>query len=342
MTILSILVAVLVFGLLVFIHELGHYSVARALGFKVEEFAIGFGPLIFSKEKNDIRYSVRALPLGGYCKFYGEDQDNQNSLSFNAQKAWKRFLVIAAGPVVNIVFAFIVSVIILVGFGDYATTIHSVNQNSSAQKAGIEVGDSILAIDGKELVFGANPAEILQKSKNNYATLTVSRNGKEMDIVIDDLYDSNEGRKVMGVTIAAGEERKEYSLGQAIKGSFAFTGYFFDETVNAIKGIFTKPEIRNQVMGPVGTIGLIGEVARTGFEPILRITVLLSLNLGLMNLLPFPGLDGSRLVFILIEMIFRKPVSRNVEGYIHFAGMIVLFAFMLYFTVFDVGRLIGG
>lgn len=340
---LSILGAIVVLSVLVVVHELGHYGVARLLGFRVDEFAVGFGPRILSKEKNGIVYSLRAFPLGGFCRFHGEDQDQrEDPTSFNAQKPWKRFLVILAGSAMNIAFAYILAVVTLLSFGDFAATVETVSPGSPAEVAGMLPGDVIVSVNGKQAVIDFSALSEIQKADPEKGVeVVVKREGQYVTLRPSNLFDETQGKNQIGITINY-ENRRSFSVGEALVTAGDFLGYSARTLINFFANIFNTPNLRDQVMGPVGTISVIGEAVRTGWESIFRLTLYLSLNLGIFNLLPFPGLDGARLIFLLIEIIFRKPVPREKEGLVHLIGLGLLMAFVLYLTIGDVGRLIGG
>ena len=342
-TVLSILGAIVILGVLIVIHELGHFGVARALGFRVDEFAVGFGPRLVSKERKGIVYSLRAFPLGGFCRFHGEDKDEGSDPSaFNSQKPWKRFLVLLAGAAMNIAFAYILAVVTLLSWGDYAATVEQVNAGSPAEAAGMEAGDVIISINGKQAVFDfAALDEIQTADSENGVDIVVKRGGESVTLHASSLYDEEQGKNIIGITLNY-TGRRYFSFGEALGTAGDFLVYSAKSLVSFFVNLFKTPNLSDQVMGPVGTLSVIGQAVRSGWESIFRLTLYLSLNLGVFNLLPFPGLDGARLIFVLIEMIFRKPVPREKEGLVHLIGLGLLMVFVIYLTVGDVGRLIGG
>ena len=342
-TVLSILGAIIVLGVLIMIHELGHFGMARALGFRVDEFAVGFGPKIFTTVKKGIRYSVRALPLGGFCKFHGEDEDGgEDPEAFNAQKPWKRLLVVLAGAVMNILFAFVLAVITLCAWGDYAVTIEGVNPGSPAEAAGILPGDVILEINGKSMVFDFSALEgVDQADSAEGVSVKVRRGDRDVTLRARDLYNAEKGKNMLGVTLNY-NSRRGFSFGEALSSAGEFLVHAAKSLVSFFVNIFKVENLQDQVTGPVGTITIIGQAVRSGWETIFRLCLYLSLNLGIFNLIPFPGLDGSRALFILYEMIFRKPIKREHEGIIHLVGMAILLLFILYITMGDIRRLFGG
>lgn len=340
--IISIVGALLVLSVIVFMHELGHFAVARMLGIKVEEFALGFGPKLISKVRNGIRYSIRAFPLGGFCMFRGEDKDlPEDGESFNLQKPYKRFLTIIAGPVMNVLLALVLAVTTLLLYGDYAATIHTVQAGTPAEKAGVLPGDVLVEVNGKRLALAFQGADEIVKSDPAEIHFVVNRDGKELPLTAYDIYNAESQRNIMGITIGY-TTRRTLSFGEAIDAAFGFISYMVKETFSFLINIFKIKNIGDQVMGPIGTIGLISEAVRTSIESVLRLAMLISINLGIFNLFPFPGLDGARLIFIGYEKISGKPVPREKEGMIHFAGFVLLIGLIVLVTFGDIRRIFGG
>lgn len=339
---LSVLGALLVLSVIVFVHELGHYSVARLLRIKVEEFAIGFGPKLVSFVRKGIRYSVRAFPLGGFCAFKGEDKDMPTDPdSFNLQKPYKRFLTILAGPVLNIIVAFLLATATLMIYGDYQTMVKSVIPDTPAAQTAVKPGDILVEVNGQRLLFSTQATERIRASKPETINFVVRREGKEISFTAHDIYSEKMERNFLGVELDY-TTRRTFTFGEALNSSFGLLAYIVRETVNFFAGIFTVKNIGDQVMGPVGTVGLIAQAVQTSFEAVLRFAMLISINLGLFNLFPFPGLDGARLVFIGYEKIAGKPIAREREGMIHFAGFALLIVLIVLVTFKDIGRLFTG
>ena len=361
MFLVYILVALLVLAIMIFIHELGHFTAGRLLDFKILDFSLGFGPAIFQFKKNGINYALRAVPLGGACRFYGEDDEPMDAIAFNAQKVWKRIIVVFAGPLMNILFAFILGVIMFNAYGieepieyengDYAVVVTDFTSESSRAKlCGVEQGDIIIGIDGTDISsvnmeFDQRTAycsELIADAEPEGITLSVLRDGAKADVYISDIYDQQEGRNILGIYM--GPEYEHQSV--PFFSSFAETGKYMVRvltvTFQTIGGWFTKGVEPGEVSGPVGTVALTAQVAAMGFRYILAITVLISLSLGVFNLLPLPALDGGRLVFMFIELIFGKPVPREIEAKVHVIGLFMLLGIMALVTIFDVVGLFNG
>lgn len=342
-TFLSILAALLVLSVFVVVHELGHFVAGRLLGFTVLEFAVGMGPAILKKEKNGITYSLRAFPIGGMCRFYGEDEEAKDGRSFASHPVWKRIIVVAAGPVMNILTAILFAVVSLMSYGVYVdvpTVQELSSETAPAAVAGIEPGDVLYAINGDVIESYEETSELILGASGAEMTITVRRDGELVDLIVRDFYNEAEGRNLIGITYGYGRER--YGLFKAIGSSFRYVWDIFVEMARFIGSIFTQGVQAGDVVGPVGTVTIIGQAVRTGFETVLYLAVLISVNLAFMNLLPLPALDGGRLVFLVIEAIRRKPVPPEKEGMVHFAGLVLLMLLMVYLTVSDVRGLVNG
>jgi len=305
------------------------------LGFKILEFSIGMGPKIVGKEKNGILYCVRAFPIGGMCRFYGEDEAAKDSLSFNAHKVWKRFLVVLAGPMMNILCAVLFAVLTLLLYGEIVPQVDSFSAESTpAQQAGMEPGDILYAIDGEKIQYYSQTTELIRAGNPDQMRVTVERDGEKKDLIVEQAYDEEKGYNTLGIMIRG--VRKTFGFFEAIGASFGFVWSMILEMFAFLGSIFTVGIQQGDIVGPVGTIGIIGAVVRIGFENVLRLAVLLSVNLGIMNILPLPALDGGRLVFLAIEGIRGKPISAEKEGMVHFIGIILLFGLMIVLTFQDI------
>ncbi len=339
--VLTILYTVVMIMVLVMIHEFGHFIVGYKSGIKINEFSIGFGPKIFSKVKKDIRYSIRCLPVGGFVQFHGEDEDMPNDpLAFNNAPLWKRFFTILAGPMMNIILAIIIAVVALSCYGDLNVAINEVNPGSPAEEAGIMEDDIIVGINGSRIDFYSEYYTRRDEiSSSDTVELTLLRGDEKIDVTVHPREEEG-GQRLIGVTLRF--DRKTFNFGEAFILSFKWIFMF---TVQMLQVIFEslKNLDTSQLSGIVGMTQTVNQTVEAGggLENLLRMASLLSLNLGIFNLLPFPALDGGRLVFIIIEKIRRKPVSRKVEGCVNFVGLMLLFALMILLVFQDVGRIIG-
>jgi len=331
-----VILALLLLGILIMAHEMGHYFAARACGIEVQEFAMGMGPLLAKwKSKKGTQFSVRLLPIGGFCQFYGEDEDVNDPRAFNNQAVWKRLVTVVSGPLMNFVVAFAVLVLYLslIGVPTSVPRVGMVEQH--AANAGLAAGDMLLYVN-------ETPAESIDAilseivgSNGEAVTLRVERDGEQLDIPITPFYDEEEARYRVGFTFA--QERMRVSLLESIPFSVVYNAESVRLIGKTLKDLVFKGEGVSDVTGPVGTVYVIQEVtAQGGLDIYLELLALISVNLGVMNLLPIPGLDGSRLLFLLVEAVRRKPIKRELEGAIHGAGFILLMGLMVALTYKDI------
>lgn len=340
-SVLSVIAALLVLSILVTVHELGHFGVGRLLGFTILEFSVGMGPVVVKKTKNDIQYSLRALPIGGICRFYGEDQEVKDARCFNAQPAWKRFLTIIAGPIMNLLFAIVFAIIALTCYGDFVPSVYELSgADTPAYRAGLQAGDILYAVDGNRIEYYADTVPMILAADGKEMQLTVERGGELVDFTVVDFYSAEEQRNMIGITISP--ERKIYAFFPAIGQSFHYVGSTVSETLRFFGRLFQGQVESTDVAGTVGIISYLSEAVRSGLETVLRMSILISISLGIMNLLPLPALDGGRLVFIIIEWIRGKPVNPKVEGMVHFIGLLALFALLIFLTYNDIANMIRG
>lgn len=332
---MTVIYAILIFCLLIFVHELGHFITAKLCGVQVNEFALGMGPAIFKKQKGETLYALRILPIGGYCAMEGEDEDSDNPRAFNNQPAWQRAIVLAAGSLMNLLTCVILLIIIAFWSGTATTTIDSVADNSPAHKAGIEAGDRIVAVDGNAVNEWNDLLDTVGSNRNDSADITVERDGNEFTVNTRLEYDEEAGRNMIGITSAT-----EHSPGEAIVSGIKNTGSLTVMMYQVIKQLFTGDVSVKELSGPVGIVYATNQAAKSGLIYVIYLAALLSLNLAIINMLPFPALDGGRLLFLVIRLFTGKRVSDETEGKIHFIGICLLFALMIYVTFNDVIKFI--
>lgn len=328
------IVAIIVFGLLVFIHELGHFSVAKMVGIKVHEFAIGMGPKIIHFRKGETAYSIRALPLGGYVKMEGEDQNSDDLRSFNNKPVLARIAVIFAGPFMNFILSIVLFTVIFYSLGAPSTTIQSILDKSPAQISGVQKGDVIYSINKERIKSWNQLTNAIGNSQGESLEITIIRDGHEIKKVIEPTRDESTGQILIGITPTF-----EKSIPGAIKSSLDATYKIANDILDFLKGLITKSGSKGEVMGPVGIITLVGQVSRSGLLDVINLAAVLSINLGLMNLLPIPALDGSRILFLIMELLRGKPVDPEKEGMVHLIGFGILMSFMLFITYKDLLKL---
>ncbi|MDO4868855.1 MAG: RIP metalloprotease RseP [Bacillota bacterium] len=332
---MTIVYAILIFCFLIFVHELGHFIVAKACGVKVNEFAIGMGPAIYKKQKGETLYAIRILPIGGYCAMEGEDEDSDEPGAFNNKPAWQRACVLAAGSFMNLLTCVVLLIVIAFCVGQTTTTIDQVAKDSPALRAGIESGDKIIAVDGEAIDKWDDLIQSVGYSKEETAEITVLRDGKEVTLTAQLEYDKDAGRNMIGITPVM-QRNPVRAVGDGIKNTGRMTVMMYD----TLRQLFTGDVSVSELSGPVGIVYATNQAAKSGVLYVVYLAALLSLNLAIINMLPFPALDGGRLLFLVIRLFTGKRVSDETEGKIHFIGICLLFALMIYVTFNDVLRFI--
>ena len=322
--------AIFVFLLVILVHELGHFTVAKITGIRVNEFAIGMGPKIIDTKKGETQYTLRALPIGGYVKMEGEDESTQDPRGFSNASPFARIGVLAAGSFMNFILAFIVLTIVSFGLGTPTNIIENIRVDSPAEIHGLKSGDQIVAINGIEI----NNWESLLENINNVnpeetLTMRLIRDGKEKIINLNTIHE--DGRNIIGIT-----PKYQSSMGSALRGGYEntkmFLGLMFDFIKMTFRGEGLPLDIDFDELE-------VGKAAEMGIYNLLIILGFISINLGFFNLLPIPALDGSRLLFVFIELIRGKPIDKEREGFIHFIGFVFLLGLMLLVTYRDILRI---
>lgn len=354
MSILYVLVAILLLGILVAVHEFGHFIAARLTGIEVMEFSIGMGPRLcgWKSRRHGTAFNLRAIPMGGYCAFYGEDDAEGKHVddprAYNRQPVWKRMISVLAGPGMNFVLAFVVAALYfwIGGVGEVTGVTPYISQVMAAgpaYEAGLRDGDVIEEIDGVNMLDGT--METLLDAIGAYRpgdpamTVTVLRGESTFVTTLTPVYDEAEGKARIDVYIGGVNQvvMRPATLPEAIAQSWNTCVYASGVILDALKAMVTTGEGLDQASGPVGVVSQVSEQVRAyGFEAFVNMLVVISINLGIMNLLPIPGLDGSRFLFMLLEAVRRKPVPPQKEAMVHLAGMVFLIAVMIFFTFRDV------
>ena len=426
---LNILVAIIIFSVIVVFHELGHFLLAKKNGIEVTEFSLGMGPRLLSTVKGNTRYSLKLFPIGGSCMMVGEDGEEDGPGSFGHASVWGRISVVAAGPIFNFILAFVFALVITSVMGYDPPKVLSVEENSPAEEAGLQVGDIITSFQGKPISIGRDISlyESLYGMQQDQIKMTVKRDGKKIDlnfkaasekkymlgfsyvpdgepeitevfvdgammkagVLAGDVITAVDGTKVstgeelqtylgehplgenaVTITVSRDGKEKEFTVQPTVRTQ-ASTGfvynlyrektnffgvlkysavevrYWISSTIDSL-GLLIKGTFRvNDLSGPVGIVDAIGssvEEAKSEGTVVMWMqmfywAILLSANLGVMNLLPLPALDGGRLVFLLIEAVTKKKVNPNIEGMIHFAGFVLLMALMVFVFMNDIKRL---
>ncbi len=337
-TILTVLIALVLLSVLITVHELGHFTAGKLLGFRILEFSVGMGPIALKKNRNGIDFCVRCFPVGGMCRFYGEDEANLNPDCFNAKPAWKRFLVVLAGPFMNLLSAFLICVCIFSFYGSYMPSIYEVSRDLPAEKAGLVSGDVLLSIDGHRIHSYDDAIDLIRNADGLSMEIAVRRGSETRKITVTDFRNEETGGNYIGVTIGSASFRM--SVAEALPESAYYIASIFRQTFSFLGGIFRGKASMDDVSGPVGTIAYISMAVRYGLETVLRLSVIISVSLAIMNLLPLPALDGGRLVFILFELVTGKRIPSEKEGLVHFIGLLLLLGLILLITVHDIRGLL--
>lgn len=354
---MSIIAAILLLGLLITAHEAGHFWAARLAHIDVMEFAIGFGPKLFGwkSKKYDTQFSLRAIPLGGYCAFYGEDdmagKHSADTRAYTNQPVWRRMFSVLMGPGMNFILALVVAVLYFWLGG--LTTVNGVDPYVAqvaaagpAYSAGLQDNDVIVSINGVNMLDGTT--DTLLDTISGYRAgdppmqLTVRRGDETFETSITPFYDETEGKFRLGVTIGGTfrMEKRRVGFAEAARNAWDSCVYAGGAVLTALKGLVTTGEGFDQTTGPVGVVTIVSQQVKAyGFDAFVDLLVLISINLGIMNLLPIPGLDGSRFLFMLAEAIRHKPVPQQKEAVVHLIGMVFLFGLMIFFTFRDVMNL---
>ncbi|MBQ7573435.1 MAG: site-2 protease family protein [Clostridia bacterium] len=381
---ITAVVTIIMFLVMVSLHEFGHFIVGKLLGFKILEYAIGFGPQLLKKQGTETMYSLRAIPVGGYCKFEGEDGDSDDDRAFSKQAVWKRILVVLAGGVSNIILGFVLFMIIVPMTSPILTnTVESVVKNSYVETAGLMPGDKIVEIDNKKVSFYNDislATEMFTKDTNT--TIKVYRNGEKLTLTFKPTeeiinYKYEENGVTVEETINGVKTTEFYEYGKdnvrddsKVGTEESITRYIIGfrphtepvtvfnvwqqawfQTKFVVKIVYqslwqmvTGKVGMDQVSGPVGIVSEVNNAVNSGSRSwlyVLNLVALLTINLGVFNLLPVPALDGGRLFFMVIELIRQKPIPPEKEGMVHAIGMLMLFGLIIVISFNDIMKLIG-
>jgi len=340
------LLALLLFALLVSIHEFGHFFVAKLCGIKVNEFALGFGPKLFSFGKKETKYSLRLIPFGGFCAMEGEDEESADGRAYCNKPVYKRIAVCAAGAINNLILGFLLFVLLLCLSGAFGTTVVA-NFNEGATsclEGGLEVEDKIKEIDGRKIFCHRDISYMLINSEDTVVDITVERDGEEIELKnvsfpsqeIDGKRYISLDFKVYGVKVSWGNALQVLKV--AALETFSAARLVWMTLIDMIGGRYGL----NEMMGPVGTISAVGEAAKANLSSLVYMMAIITVNLGVFNLIPFPALDGGRILLLAVEGVTRKKIPEKYESWIHAAGLILLLLLMLVVGANDIKRLITG
>ncbi len=372
MIILKILAALLLLGVLIMIHEFGHYLAARAMGVRVNEFAIGMGPKVFKWRKGETLYSVRALPLGGFCAMEGEDEESptpsaiggnsdrdtepaDETCSFAHKKVWQRIVIVLAGAVMNLLLGFLL-LLVYNGFLQKpyddkgtvlfpTTTIAQLDEDTSAYQTGLRAGDTILSINGRRVLMDSDMAMEMQNDTDGVLQMVVRRDGEKVslnNVTFETKKDEETGRNYLVYDFVVLGKVRTFgnTITQSVKQEVSVATIVWRSLIDMVRGRYGL----NDLSGPVGTVDIIADAvggANTfaGWQTLIMLMVMITVNLGVFNLLPLPALDGGRLIFLLWEGITRRRVPQKLEGIVHFVGLLLLILLMLVVSYSDITKL---
>jgi regulator of sigma E protease len=372
MVILKILAALLLLGVLIMIHEFGHFLAARAMGVRVNEFAIGMGPKVFKWRKGETLYSIRALPLGGFCAMEGEDEDaptpsaiggnsdreiesTDETRSFAHKKVWQRIVIVLAGAVMNLLLGFLLLVVyngfLQAPYDDDGTvlfpttTIAQIKEDTSAYQTGLRPGDTILSINGRRVLMDSDMAMEMQNDQDGVLQMVVRRDGEKVsldNVKFELKLDEETGRNYLVYEFVVLGKVRTFgnTITQSAKQEVSVATIVWRSLIDMLRGRYGL----NELSGPVGTVDIIADAVGgvntlAGAQTLIMLMVMITVNLGVFNLLPLPALDGGRFIFLLWEGITRRRVPPKFEGIVHFVGLLLLILLMLVVSYSDITKL---
>ena len=337
---MTFLIAVVMLGLIIFVHELGHFLTAKLFKMPVSEFSIGMGPQVFSVDTKNTAYSFRAIPIGGYVNIEGMEIGSEVENGFSSKPAYQRFIVLFAGVFMNFLMAFILLFAIakINGRIEYDTNaIIGGLVKGGANEQILKVDDKILELDGKNINVWTDISKITKASQNKEEiSALIERNGKEENITLKLTKDEENNRVVLGIS----PKYKKIDLSTTESLDFAKNSFnsIFTDTIKGFFTLFSGKASLKEISGPVGIFKVVGEVSKFGWVSIISLCVVLSINIGVLNLLPIPALDGGRIIFVFLEL-FGIKINKKWEEKLHKSGMILLLFFILMISVNDVWKL---
>jgi len=335
---LQVVYTVIILGILILIHEFGHFITARLSGVKINEFAIGMGPTLFKFQGKETKYAIRLFPIGGFVSMEGEDEDSKDERAFNNKPVWKRMIIVVAGATMNLILGFAITTGLVISSEALpSTTVADFTEDAISCGTGLQEGDTIIKVGDKRIIVYTDLATAFSLAYGKDSLdITVKRDGET--VVLEDVgfpvTEVAEG--LLSPTTDFRVYREEKNILNILKHSVFRTRSFITLMYDSIADMVTGKLSVKYVSGPVGTSEVISQAAQTGWDTLLSLVALISINLAVVNLLPLPALDGGRFVFLLIELIIRKPVPQKFEAVVNFAGMVVLLGLMVVITFKDI------
>lgn len=343
---ISIIIAILIFSIIIAIHEFGHFAVAKLCGVKVNEFSIGMGPCILKKKKGDTQYSLRALPIGGYCAMEGEDSKSEDGNAFCNKSVPRRIAIVVAGATMNLILGFILLVISTIVNSPITTTqVSWFEENASSQASGLQIGDKIIKCNDMRIFTDMDLSYQFQTDEDGKFDLVVIRDGEKKTLE-DVAFTKNEGVLHIDFKVSPQKANPLTVVSYAARSTLSYGRLIYITLGDLIGGTYHI----NDLSGPVGIVDAIGDVIEDEakeetidwgalWNKMLSMAAFITINVGLFNLLPLPALDGGRLIFLLFEAVTRHPVKPEHEGMVHFIGIVLLMLLMVIVTFNDIKKL---
>lgn len=346
MSIIGVLLSLFAFGVLIISHEFGHFLLAKLNGICVEEFSVGMGPRLLSWQGKETRYSLKAVPFGGSCMMLGEDEDCQDERAFGSKSVWARISVLVAGPFFNFILAFILALIVLGSMGIDQPVLTDVMDGYPAQEAGMQAGDRVVKLNDEKIHVYRDVSLYLALHPGETLDVVYERDGNTRETVIVPKFSEENNTYMMGIVVAGGREK--LGIVDTVKYSIYEVGYWIRYTFISLKMMVSGQVGVKDVSGPVGMVSsmssMVEESSASGafyiFINLANFCILLSANLGVLNLLPLPALDGGRLLFCLIEVVRGKPMKQEYEAVVHGIGLILLLGLSVVILFKDIWQLL--
>lgn len=343
-----ILFALLFFGVIIMIHECGHFTCAKLFKVKVNEFSLGMGPALFKKKKGDTLYALRLFPIGGYVAMEGEDTASEDAHAFNKKPVWQKMIIVVAGALMNLILGFILMVLLLTTSTDLigTNTIKEFYPDAVSSQYGLQAGDRFLEIDGHHVWSELDLSFLMSRNQDGVFDFVVERDGEK--VTLNDVHFATQEQD--GVTliqydfIIIGEQPGFLNI---VKNAFTQSASIVRMVWLSVFDLVTGRYGMSELAGPVGTVDIIADVTAQAVSSgsltnLLTIMAFITINVGVANLLPLPALDGGRFLFLTVEAIRRKPVNPKYEGYVHAAGLALLLLLMVFVTYNDIARIVRG
>lgn len=340
--------ALLFFGVIIMIHECGHFACAKLFKVKVNEFSLGMGPALFKRKKGDTLYAVRLFPIGGYVAMEGEDDASEDDRAFNKKPVWQKMIIVVAGALMNLILGFILMVLLLTTSTDLigTNTIKEFYPDAVSSQYGLQAGDRFVEIDGHHVWSELDLSFLMSRSQDGVFDFVVERDGEK--VILNDVHFATEQQN--GITliqydfIIIGEQPGFLNI---VKNAFTQSASIVRMVWLSVFDLVTGRYGMSELAGPVGTVDIIADVTAQAVSSgsltnLLTIMAFITINVGVANLLPLPALDGGRFLFLAIEAVRRKPVNPKYEGYVHAAGLALLLLLMVVVTYNDIARIVHG